>query len=85
MLLNTYEWIMKQNEKKNRKVIFFFISKNKHKFDSFYSLDEHRVQKILKMIDYRGHEIGLHGSYLSFDDHKILSEEKKYLKLVLRN
>ena len=29
------------------------------------------------MIDYRGHEIGLHGSYLSFDDHKILSEEKK--------
>lgn len=81
--LNTYEWIMKQNEKKNRKVIFFFISKNKHKFDSFYSLDEHRVQKILKMIDYRGHEIGLHGSYLSFDDHKILSEEKKILEISL--
>ena len=69
-ILNTYEWIMKENEKKNRKVIFFFISKNKHKFDSFYSLDEHRVQKILKMINYRGHEIGLHGSYLSFDNIK---------------
>ena len=52
---------MKENEKKNRKVIFFFISKNKHKFDSFYSLDEHRVQKILKMINYRGHEVDCMG------------------------
>jgi len=82
-IFNTYEWIMKQNEKKNHKVTFFFISKNKDKFDSFYSLEEDRIKKILKLIDYRGHNIGLHGSYMSYNDEKKLSEEKKILETSL--
>lgn len=61
---NTFEWIMDVNEIAGNKVMFNFIAGHTvPDLDGFYSLDEHRIRKLMRRIYERGHEIGLHGSY----------------------
>lgn len=61
---HTFEWIMDVNETVGNKVMFNFIAgRTVPDMDGFYSLDEHRIRKLMCRIHERGHEIGLHGSY----------------------
>lgn len=48
-----------------------------------YSIDTPEVIEIIRELDAGGWEIGLHGSYESFNDHERLAQEKSNLESVL--
>lgn len=57
---------------------FFFLNNSSRK-DSNYSLDDQMLEKLVKLIEKAGCEIGLHGSYYSYAG-KMLNEEKERLE-----
>jgi peptidoglycan/xylan/chitin deacetylase (PgdA/CDA1 family) len=48
-----------------------------------YSFDEARVQSVIKSLDESGWEVGLHGSYRSFCNKRLLKDEKRRLEDIL--
>ncbi len=48
-----------------------------------YRLDDPAVKQVLETLQLKGHDIGLHGSYDSYLDAALLSEEKKELEKIL--
>lgn len=63
------EYIMNINEEKNRQVIFFFMSLNSDlEMDNIISLNEKRLTEVLRDIDNRGHRIGIHPGYKTYND-----------------
>lgn len=61
---NCFNWLMLQSEKVGVKSKFYFIPSNSSlKFDYRYKLNNHFIKEILKNINQRGHEIGIHYSY----------------------
>jgi len=81
---NALKWIMDINEKVGNQVAFYFIPEQLHsKFDGCYSLDEPVIRHLLHNIHARGHEIGLHASYTSYDNEQQLGHEREILQQVL--
>jgi peptidoglycan/xylan/chitin deacetylase (PgdA/CDA1 family) len=85
--------IIKIEEKYNVRSTFFFMHESM-KFNLFdksnwqlslgrYSLYNSKIIKIIKFLDSNGWEIGLHGSFNSFNDLKLLSNEKIILENIL--
>lgn len=52
-------------------------------FRNRYSLDEREVQEAIRDLDQSGWEVGLHGSYNSYQDKALLSQEKSKLEAIL--
>ncbi|ABW67636.1 conserved hypothetical protein [Desulfosudis oleivorans Hxd3] len=50
-----------------------------------YSIREPEIGKLIRQLDAGGWEIGLHGSYRSFQDQSLLATEKKILEDMLGN
>lgn len=48
-----------------------------------YSWDEPKISKMIKQIDQKGWEIGLHGSFNSYNDFDLLKSEKEKLEKIL--
>ena len=63
---------------------FFFCAKRRHIKDPYYNIKNKKIQNIIRKLDKEGFEIGLHGSYLSYNNKKYLEEEKKILESVLK-
>ncbi len=82
---DTFDWYMKTCEKAGKKVTFYFISANTAgDLDGFYCINDSRIVKLMKDIVSRGHEIGVHGSYNSYNDSAQISTEKDILQALLR-
>lgn len=65
----TFNLIMDISDKNGLKSAFYFLSDNTAgKIDGDYDIFHPRIQSLLKHIDNRGHEIGLHGSYNSYNN-----------------
>ncbi|MDZ4255619.1 MAG: polysaccharide deacetylase family protein [Sulfuritalea sp.] len=63
------DWIMDVNEKAGNRVAFYFITAHSHAtLDGFYCMNEPLIRGLLRRIAARGHEIGLHASYNSYQD-----------------
>lgn len=77
---DTYDWLMDVSESRGLKSTFFFMSGGNTTHDNKYEIDSPNVRKILQKIIGRGHEIGLHGSYNSYDNPEMLFQEKKRLE-----
>ena len=78
---NTFDWIMDVNEKAGNKVAFYFISGSlAGDIDGCYTLKEKRIQALMQKIHHRGHEIGLHGSYNTYNNPEQLKKEMCKLK-----
>lgn len=71
----TFDWIMDNSEKNNLRSTFYFLAGGVTPFDGRYSLSEPRIQNLMKNIHQRGHHIGLHGSYDSYNNYEILKSE----------
>jgi hypothetical protein len=77
---DTFNWIMESNEKSGNSVTFYFIADNTAgSIDGCYSLKEPRIRSLMKIIYDRGHKIGLHGSYNTYNNQKQMSREVKML------
>ncbi len=73
-------WIMDENDKLDQKVAFYFITKHPHSKDGSIKFSDPFVKRTMQLIAKRGHEIGLHGSYSSFNKQNQIAAEMDTLQ-----
>lgn len=82
---NTFEWIMRQSESHNVKSTFYFICGGTNKkYDAEYNIDHPAVKKLMKRIHERGHIIGLHPSFNSYENHDMIKSEARNLNHICK-
>jgi len=74
-----FDFLMDLSEKRGIKSHFFFMSGGTSKFDNNYSINQSFVRKIIEKIKNRGHLIGFHPSYNTYNDQR--QWEKEYSNL----
>jgi peptidoglycan/xylan/chitin deacetylase (PgdA/CDA1 family) len=80
---NTFEMIMDISEQHNLKSAFYFITDHSAgQIDGVYSIFHPLIRNLLKRIAERGHEIGLHASFNSYNDSVQTKKEFDLLKKV---
>lgn len=81
---NTFDYIMNISESCNIKSAFYFLCGNTSKrYDSDYRINDPSIINLIRRINERGHEVGLHPSYNSSKDPDIILNEVKQLRKVL--
>jgi len=76
----TFELIMNISESYNLQSTFYFLSGGGHAFDGNYFITHPLIKQLITKINARGHEIGYHGSFETYRDHKKTKKEVDYLK-----
>lgn len=80
---NTFDWLMDVSEKNNLQSAFYFICGRSNPVrDADYEPGHPIIRKLMRRIHERGHEIGLHPSYETFKNPKLLKGEFDHLKRV---
>ena len=59
----SFDFIMAQSEKRGLKSSFYFLPSSSSEMDLKYPVTISEMHDLLQIIDKRGHEIGIHGSY----------------------
>lgn len=72
---NTFDWLMDVSEQNNLKSAFYFICGGSSEKDADYNIRDPRVRALLSEIHNRGHEIGLHPSYETFQRPDLIKQE----------
>lgn len=81
---NTFEWLMSVNERYQVSSAFYFIAgRTDPTKDADYELRHPAIRSLIRRIHARGHEIGLHPSYNSFQAPQIIFHEAQQLRTVL--
>lgn len=76
-----FDWMMSLSEKYGQRASFYFIvDGTADPLNISYGLETPVMRQLLRTIDVRGHEIGLHGSYNSYTDARMLADEKLKLE-----
>ena len=66
---NNFTWIMHESEKRGLQSTFFFMCDANHFiYDPDYDINSPSLKTIMKNIDSRGHILGVHPSYMCFDN-----------------
>jgi len=82
---NTFDWIMDQSEKNNLVSAFYFIcGRTDPSKDANYEPEHFAIRGLMKKIHMRGHEIGLHPSYNSFQSPEIIQHEANRLRTIMQ-
>ncbi|WP_377887631.1 polysaccharide deacetylase family protein [Alkalihalobacillus sp. R86527] len=85
-VFNTFHYLMSKSESRGFKSAFYFITdRTAGDVDGNYSIQSNWIKSLLREIHNRNHEIGLHPSYLTYQNGKQLSFELKRLKKVCEN
>jgi hypothetical protein len=80
---NTFEWIMDVSEANNLQSAFYFIcGRTNQTYDAEYEPEHEAIRKLMRRIFERGHEIGLHPSYNTFQSPKLIKNEAERLKII---
>ena len=80
---NTFEWIMEQSEAHGLTSSFYFIcGRTNPQFDAEYEPEHPIIRNLLRMINSRGHEIGLHPSDNSYLDPDTICLEAERLRKI---
>jgi hypothetical protein len=80
---NTFEYLMGVSEAHGLRDTYFFLTEDSHLPDgSRYSVHDLWAKRLITQIGARGHHVGLHGSYLSYDDPVRLAREWEHLESV---
>jgi hypothetical protein len=81
-----FKWMMNINEKKGNKLTFYFIvNRNLKLIDGNYNVFEPRVLELIKEIKSRGHKIGMHASYNSYNDFTLFKKETEIFKKLTKD
>lgn len=80
---DTHDIFLEGAEKLGVKAHFFFMAGSQNKFDPRDQLTHPKVKNLIEKIKDRGHLIGFHPSYKSYNDSSIFSQEKKRLEKVI--
>lgn len=80
---NTFDWLMDVSEANNVKSAFYFIcGRTNPGLDADYELENQSIRSLLRHIHDRGHEIGLHPSYGTYQTPGLIKQEIDRLKRV---
>lgn len=78
---NTFDYLMSISEKLGVKSHFFFMSKGITEYDNKYFIGEKSTINLLNKIIDKGHNIGLHPTYNSYNSLENILQEKNELEL----
>jgi len=82
---DTFDLLMDISERHGLRSAFYFLAGSKvGDVDFRYDISDRRVAGVLRRIHERGHEVGLHGSYLSFRSAASIRFESEALKQACR-
>ena len=82
---NTFNFIMKESEKRGIKSAFYFLPDGSAEDPNRYTVRYPIIQELLKSIYKRGHEIGYHASYDTYlDRNKTVEEVQLLLKTLCK-
>src|SRR5690606_14466012 len=80
---NTFDWLMKQSENNGLTSAFYFIcGRTDASKDALYEPEMPHVRKLMREIHRRGHEIGLHPSYNTFQRPEEIAREARRLRKI---
>jgi hypothetical protein len=77
---NTFEWIMNISDHYDLTSAFYFICGCTTPLDADYELEDRRIRYLLRYIHARGHEIGLHPSYGTYQKPELIRQEADRLR-----
>ena len=75
-----YDYLMDKSEKLNIQSHFYFMADKVHQYDNRYDITSKFATKTLKHIHDRGHIIGFHPSYNSYNNPLLFKEELNRLQ-----
>lgn len=77
---NTFDWLMDISESNNLKSAFYFIcGRTSELLDGDYDLEHPAIRNLLRKIYERGHEIGVHPSYATYQNPELIRHEVERL------
>lgn len=80
---NTFEWLMDVSEAHNLTSAFYFICGRTSNMDADYEPEHPVIRALMRRIYGRGHEIGLHPSYGTYQKPELIAQEAHRLRTVL--
>ncbi|GAA3706791.1 hypothetical protein GCM10022421_12370 [Oceanisphaera sediminis] len=81
---NTFDWLMDVSEANNLKSAFYFICGGNHPNDGEYQPEHPVIRNLMRRIHQRGHEIGLHPSYGTYQNPELIKQEAERLHAVMQ-
>ena len=82
---NTFDWIMDVSERHGLKSAFYFIcGRTVPSLDADYEPEHPAIRALMRRIHARGHEIGLHPSYGSYQKPEVIRAEAGRLRRIAR-
>ncbi|MBI2258990.1 MAG: hypothetical protein HYU67_08835 [Flavobacteriia bacterium] len=79
----SFDWLIELAKRNNLTMTFYFIAENKEVRNGTYSIENKKIIELFKKINQNKHEIGLHGSYQSYNSEKRLFHEQKKINFIL--
>lgn len=80
---NTFEWIMDLSDQYGLTSAFYFICGHTSNLDADYEPEHLAIRTLMRRIRQRGHEIGLHPSYGTYQKPELLAQEAHRLRAIL--
>jgi hypothetical protein len=74
--LDTFDFLMTQSERMNLKSHFFFMGSGASRYDNKYDIKSPKIKKLANKIRSRGHLIGFHPSYNTYNNKTQFEKEK---------
>ncbi len=82
---DTFDYMLNMEQRNNIRSSFYFMGGGSAPCDARYSISQPQVQQLIKRIEDKNCEVGLHGSYWSYDRKDIMKKEKANLGSVVVN
>jgi hypothetical protein len=79
---NTFNWIMDVSEQHGLQSVFYFICGHTDPHDADYQPEHPAIRHLMRSIHQRGHEIGLHPSYGTYQKPQLIRQEADRLRKV---
>lgn len=76
---DTFDYLMRASEKFSLQSRFYFMAGGETKYDNHYKIGQRNVQELLETIKSRGHQIGFHPSYNTYDRPLLWRQERDAL------
>ncbi|WP_447071811.1 polysaccharide deacetylase family protein [Shewanella indica] len=81
---NTVDWLMEVSEAYNLTSAFYFICGHTSNMDADYEPEHPAIRDLMRRIHERGHEIGLHPSYGTYQRPEFIQQEAERLRQVMQ-
>jgi hypothetical protein len=79
---NTFDWIMDVSEQHGLQSAFYFICGHNDPHDADYQPEHPAIRHLMRRIHQRGHEIGLHPSYSTYQKPQLIRHEADRLRKI---